>query len=212
MRALPMLGAAALLAVSAMSAEAAGPWTGCGVGIMGGVSATNVEVGFTGLGSVDGLSADGWQGGAGIGCDVQFDRIVVGMFADWQWIDADFEVSTPGPSFAAGLKDAWTVGGRAGFVVGDRTLIYGLVGYTQASSDSSLSGAPAPDFSGYVLGAGMEAFVASNVTLKGEYRASLYDGEDLGIKGLNIEPTTHAFLVGLSYRFGGIKPLDDLAK
>jgi len=79
---LQMIGAAVLALAMSVSVATATGWTGCHVGVMGGVAAMNVELGL-GPASIDGLGGDGWRGGVGGGCDVQLDRLVVGAFGDY---------------------------------------------------------------------------------------------------------------------------------
>jgi len=81
--------------------------------------------------------------------------------------------------------------------VGDSALAYGLLGWSQAESDSSIGSGP--DFSGWVLGAGAELMLMPQIAGKLEYRASLYEAET--VAGVRIEPVQHAVMLGLAWRF-----------
>lgn len=186
MKALPMLGAAALLAASAMSAEAAGPWTGCYGGAALGVTAVTIDEAP--------LGADGYSVGGFVGCDVQIERFVAGLFADYSWKTLD----TAGLTFDA---TQYSLGGRAGFTaVGNNALIYALGAWTHLDGDFGV------DLDGLAVGGGVELFVANHVTAGLEYRYTMYDAI------MGIDPSEHSVVARVAYHFGGIKPLDDLAK
>lgn len=127
-------------------------------------------------------------------------RILVGAFADFdfyvdadrafssydhygkshKWVDGDLE-----------LKNVWSVGGRLGFLVTPRVLLYGVGGYTEAGLDGTASasfkwdGNPThtvsmnlPDeLKGYFVGGGAELKIHKNVSLKLEYRYSNFGTE-----------------------------------
>ncbi len=111
------------------------------------------------------------------------DRWVIGAFAD-------FSVS----ALTRGDEDihnglvvdrSWAIGGRLGYLVNQRTLIYANAGYTQAhfsndgwwDIDPTGGGAPLPGkgsnwFSGYFVGGGIERKLNDNFYLRGEARYS----------------------------------------
>lgn len=96
------------LASMAFAAPASAGWHGCWVGANVGMSATDTETSLdfaaTNIATVDGFAASGAQAGLGVGCDVQIERFVLGAFADYQWLDGDFSISSgllPGQDLAA---------------------------------------------------------------------------------------------------------------
>lgn len=128
------------------------------------------------------------------------DRILVGAFADFDfYVDADSAFSSYekyGKSHAwidgdVDLKNVWSVGGRLGFLVTPRVLLYGVGGYTEARVDGTASatfkwdGNPAhtvsmelPDeMKGYFVGGGAELKLDKNLSLKLEYRYSHFGSE-----------------------------------
>jgi len=79
-------------------------------------------------------------------------------------------------------------GARIGGVIGERGLIYGKVGYTNARASFAGTGV---NFDGIRAGAGIEWMVGSNVSIRGEYRYSNYED------GLS----RHQGVIGLGFRF-----------
>lgn len=117
----------------------------------------------------DGYGRSGFVYGGAIGYDKQMSQIVIGA-------DAEITGST--------VKDRQTgleagrdlyVGGRAGFVLGNSTLLYGKVGYTNARLTDGDFGR---DADGYRLGAGIEKSYGRYFG-KIEYRYSRYEHYDL---------------------------------
>lgn len=94
------------------------------------------------------------------------------------------------------------VGGRVGFVVGERTLIYAKGGYTNAQVDVRYQ-APGVQINeketldGWRLGAGAEMNLGGNLYLKGEYRYSNYTRADSG----TIDLDRHQVVGGIGIRF-----------
>lgn len=177
-------------------------WTGCYGGASIGMAATKTELSAFGA-SIDGLGGDGVTAGVNGGCDIQFERFLVGAFAQYTWTDADFKLSLPGGSFTAGLDQAWAVGGRAGVLITNSTLAYLLGAYTEAKATSNL--VTLPDFRGYIVGGGMETMITTNVGVKLEYQYSKFDSASIG--PVTIEPVNHAIMLGINYRFGDVPAL-----
>jgi outer membrane immunogenic protein len=168
-------------------------WTGCFIGGGGGYAISNTEVSVPGFLSIDGLGAEGHTFFAGGGCDIQMGQVVVGGWADYTWDqDHDFTVSAFGGSASTGINERWAAGGRAGVLVGS-SLLYGLVGYTDAELDLG-------DHAGVVYGGGMELPIGSGFSLKGEYRYS--DLEEVKYGGVVVDPDVHEVRASLNYKIG----------
>ena len=203
-------------------AEAAS-WSGCYVG--GGVGYgsvnTDAELGIGAVASVDfnSLGSDGATLTAIGGCDIQVERFVFGGFADYSWHDeSTFTLSLTAPGLSTDVatwsaENEWTIGGRAGVLLTPDVLAYGLVGYSkmEMSDADFLTGTPAAlsiktdEFSGWTMGAGMEAQLAPAVFVRAEYRYTDYDSEKLEIVpglGLDMDPDVQVARVGIAYKFG----------
>ena len=199
-------------------------WTGCYAGASLGYSAGHHNAGLdmTGVGSVDvdGLSTQGMVVSPHIGCDLQLDRVVVGGFADYSWHnDSEFSITADIPGLFTGdvaktaIDHEWSVGGRAGFLVNDDLLAYGLVAYSKMSMDdlTGLGGTPIEysyeirEMTGWALGGGLEASLGNGWFLKGEYRYTMYDVETVNLipdaLDLDIESDVQTARLGFSYRF-----------
>ena len=159
---------------------------------------------FTGL-KVEGLAGydEGLVYGIGAGYDHQLGRLVLGAEAELS-DTTDNECLTdaiaPGDRFCVRSGRNIYVGGRIGFAVAPRTLLYGKVGYTnqrlrvdyEAGTPAALdSFSTGHNLDGIRLGLGLEQKLGRNAYVKGEYRYSDY--EDGSFK--------HDGVVGLGFRF-----------
>ena len=200
---------AAIVAVGYFNqAQAAGKWTGCYGGVAAGYSIANTKASFDAPGfniaTVDGFAADGSSAAVTAGCDMQLDRFVVGLFADYSWSDVTGEISVfnGAAKLTANVDSSWAVGGRAGVLLTYDVLAYGLVGYTKTEGGGNLN---APDLDGWLVGGGIEtALPMPGFYLDARYTAALYDKASVGLFGpvvLNYEPVVHTARVGLNYRF-----------
>jgi outer membrane immunogenic protein len=180
--------------VKAGPAYSAPTWSGFYIGAGAGGAAVVYDVDL-GLGNFGG---EGFFGTVTVGYDHQINsRWVVGIFADYDFgsnIKADSIFGVTGE-----LKNTWAVGGRLGVQTSPTTLWYGTAGYTQAEVDLNIP-IGVPTFSGYFLGLGAESQLGGGWSVKGEYRFSQFDSED--IIGVDVEPTIHSFRAVLSYKFG----------
>jgi outer membrane immunogenic protein len=177
-------------------------WNGFYLGLGVGFGAQNVGVD---AGVVDGVDVGNIdQGGEGVFGTVilGFDRAigsrwVAGLFADYDYSDISGDV---GGGISLNHNFSWAVGGRLGFLASPTTLVYGTGGYTQAEFEIN-NGAQsvAETFDGYFVGAGIEALLRDNWSLKLEYRFSDFGENELA--GVNTDPSLHTARAVLSYRF-----------
>jgi outer membrane immunogenic protein len=143
-------------------------------GVLGGVAAT-------GTGTANGAVAGGQ-----IGYNYQINAAVLGIEGDFDWSGVS-ETATSG-IVSETSKVPWlaTIRGRAGFAV-DRVLFYGTAGvaFVDVSDDVTATGvgtlfnASQTDV-GWTVGAGVEAALTQNLTVKVEY---LYVDADLSLSG-----------------------------
>ncbi|WP_258719539.1 MULTISPECIES: outer membrane protein [unclassified Bradyrhizobium] len=182
-------------------------------------------------GGPDLFTLDGLQGAdlglsAFAGFDVQVaPRVVIGGFFDYDWSRQRTTASASSPFFFGqslsatlpSLDQSWTIGGRAGFLVTPDILLYGLAGYSETRINNwNLNYAtfggpsftvqePALTSRGYTVGAGAEYRLASNVSLRSEYRYVAL-GQHSTVDPLGAIWTTdlseHVVRIGAAYRFG----------
>ncbi|HEX8379853.1 MAG TPA: porin family protein [Allosphingosinicella sp.] len=143
---------------------------------------------FTGF-KLEGIAGydEGFVYGVGAGYDRQLGRLVVGVegeaadSTDRECLDGAFE---PGDRYCSSSSRNLYVGGRLGFAVAPRTLIYGKVGYTNQRLKADYTAGPVTttgSFSatgkldGIRLGAGLEQKLGGSAYVKGEYRYSDYE-------------------------------------
>jgi len=126
---------------------------------------------YTTVQSFNGLSGDSVTGGFQLGYDQQIGRFVLGVVGSYDFSDAEFEFSTPIPAKTAGASkgEEWSIGGRAGVLLSPRTMVYGLLAYTEADFDHDVTEvftklpSGTETVSGYTFGGGIEHAVSDNV-------------------------------------------------
>lgn len=164
-------------------------WNGFYLGIQGGYGNANhaldaeiynAEESAT-LASLDGVNGHGFIGGARVGYDFQLGRFVAGPFADYNFSNIETELKM-GDHFTATVEkgEEWTIGGRAGVLLSQSTLLYGLAGYTETSYSLHASGEGKlgdQDFTGLTAGVGLETAITRNIFLSLEYQHRFYDDE-----------------------------------
>ncbi len=191
---------AALLSTSAIAADKGGPVdlvpplpavssaTSCYVQALAGSSVSTV--GSDAL--PESLSASGWTIGAGVGCDLKFQRVVIGALAR-----IELPVDTDGT--LVDMDKSWMVAGRLGYMLNTGLMIYGLVGYE--SSELSLASIDiAKD--GLVVGGGLEVMISKHLSLNAEYTNTIVDNTTIG--GFSVKPESHKARIGLNYRFNSL--------
>ena len=192
---------------------------------------------YTAHGDDDSRGAAGIFGTIGLGYDWQVrDRFVLGAFTDFDFgssehSEIDYWDNGAGGTGKSGWdmerNSTWTIGARLGLLTSNTSMVYGLIGYSRTSVDISLSednGNPAVlphanytdtsksvDFSGLVLGVGMEQDLGNGFSLKGEYRYTNFGDEVYGTNILNyvgdrfeddtFDLDSHSFRVTLAYKF-----------
>jgi outer membrane immunogenic protein len=179
-------------------------WTGCYVGGGGGGAYTKNDhndyltaAPNTPLGPNLSTGADGWFGTVQVGCDYQWNNFVVGVFADYDFMDVHGDVSTFGtfaPSAYGSQKQdyQWAAGGRVGYLVLPQLLTYVSGGYTQAHWKSTTLSSfgigptntlPGATKGGWFIGTGDEYALSflPGLFWKTEYRYSEFDRANVGI-------------------------------
>lgn len=216
-RAIACAMAVALSTCAAVAQEPAlsRPWTGfyMGAGIGGGAVVQEQALNITGVGTVfaDTAGGQGLIATATTGYDYQVTRnVVAGLFADFDWstISADYFDPLSVTFDSADHTYSWALGARLGYLATPTTLWYLTAGYTQAAFDFGVLGSF--DLQGYFVGGGVESRLASNWSMRGEYRFSHFQPEtvlDLCLCGsLEIENTMHTGRLLLIYRFDNGSP------
>jgi outer membrane immunogenic protein len=135
---------------------------------------------------------EGGQGGFGtavIGFDRQIrERYVLGAFVEYDWSSLELtyeDTDTPQQKFR--MDGAFSVGGRAGFLLTPTSLLYVTGGYTWArgkadqyfdivsDSGQTFYGATSLDLNGPFVGIGMETLIGQRLSLRAEGRYTMFD-------------------------------------
>ena len=110
------------------------------------------------------------------GYNQQFDRTVIGLEADWSFMDwSDLKMDPNGGDIITGDIDSLlTIRARAGYLVHD-VLVYGTAGivwsdatYFARDNGTGTSGSVDFDDPGFVGGVGAETFIYENLSFRGE--------------------------------------------
>lgn len=168
---------AGAMATPAMAQEAT-PFAGAHVG---------VEAGWGRVGGGSRIAGDGFVYGATLGYDLARGNLRVGP--EVEIADSTQSVCRADAAAGAGARlceradrDLY-VGGRLGYVVNPKVLVYGKFGYSNGRFSTRLEGVStgnvdrAIDRDGYRLGVGAEYAITRAVYLSGEYRYSHYSAD-----------------------------------
>ncbi len=148
-------------------------WTGIYIGVNGGYAFGDSNWSSPGLASTGNFSTDGGLIGGTIGGNYQWGQFVLGIEGDGDWQNLSGTTSNGSCAvFACTTQSDWlaTVRGRAGFAW-DRILFYGTggaaFGNVQASAGNLAFSSSTQ--TGWAAGAGIEAAISPNWTVKVEY-------------------------------------------
>ncbi|RUT32697.1 porin family protein [Arsenicitalea aurantiaca] len=149
-------------------------WTGAYVGVHAGYGWGTVDWAEVAVTPETGeFDIDGWLAGVQAGYNVNLDGVVLGIEGDIAWADFSGTDEAAGGSIDIEGQVNWlaTLRGRVGFAA-DAFLIYGTAGVAFAGTDADLTPGTSNasnTHTGWVVGAGVEAMVTDNISLKAEY-------------------------------------------
>ena len=211
-----LLASASLLAFGAFASAsaadlAARPYTKAPVAVASVYNWTGFYLGLVGGGSWEDSNSPRMQGGfvgGTAGYNWQTGNVVFGVEADGAWADVSASATAFGLTLSSKTDAMGTVRGRIGYAV-NNVLFYGTGGYAWIDNKLTLSalGVTASDskwHSGWTVGAGVEAFIAPQWSIKGEYLYRSLGGESyfagtLPTGTLNF----HTVQFGVNYHFSG---------
>jgi len=191
-------------------------WSGVYLGghIGGGYASSSWTDPAAGTGNDD-FSSWGFLGGAQVGANAQFNRLVVGLEGDFSWIDAkNSGTDSIGEGLNTNVQWTSTVTGRIGAAF-NRLLVYGKGGLALAQDQSSLTdlgGNTATDSfmrTGWTVGAGLEYALDDNWSAKIEYDYLGFGSPTMNFTTPLVSVSPSASLnvqeikAGLNFRFGG---------
>jgi outer membrane immunogenic protein len=211
-----LLASACLFALAAPASAAdlaARPYTKAPVAVASVYNWTGFYLGVVGGGAWENASTDpkmqgGFVGGTA-GYNWQAGNVVFGLEADGAWADVSASATALGITVASKTDALGTVRGRIGWAV-NNVLFYGTGGYAWIDNKLSASalGLTLSDtklHSGWTVGAGVEAFLAPQWSVKGEYLYRSFAGQTY-FSGTPIATSTgttnfHTVQVGVNYHF-----------
>jgi outer membrane immunogenic protein len=170
-----------------------GPYAGAIVGYAFG------EHQAQGFGDDDDFSSDGFSAGVMAGQNWQFDNVVVGVEGDVNYAGVDGNGSLAGRNVDIDTKAYGTLRARAGYAF-DNLLAYGTGGIAVSHSRGVVDGfSDRSTDIGFAVGAGLEAAVTNDITVRGEY---LYvDTGTASFNETNADFSAHTVRLGAAYHF-----------
>ncbi|MEP6785006.1 MAG: outer membrane beta-barrel protein [Sphingomonadales bacterium] len=156
---------------------------------------------------------DGLLYGASAGYDFQIGGLVAGFegeITDSTTRARENGIAVAGDSASIRAARDLYVGGRIGFVVAPKTMIYAKGGYTNArfkseyNDGAGVTTLSANDLDGYRIGAGIEQklnLFGPSGFVKAEYRYSNYRNLNAGQTNVDIDLDRHQLLMGIGVRF-----------
>lgn len=166
-------------------------------------------------GSNDDFSSWGFLGGAQVGANAQFNRLVLGIEGDFSWINnKNSGTDSIGEGLNTNVQWTSTVAGRIGAAF-DRLLVYGKGGLALAQDQSSLTdlgGNVATDSflrTGWTVGAGLEYALDNNWSAKIEYDYLGFGSQSMNFAtplesvSSNASLNVQEIKAGINFRFGG---------
>jgi outer membrane immunogenic protein len=214
------VGAIALASITPAAAQGVDRWSGFYIGAHAGGAWTDAswdQVSLTAE-QID-FSRRGFAGGGHLGLQQQFGNIVAGVEIAYSALNGNSNVVSPlapNVSYSAGIDNLLTVTGRLGFTA-NQWLLYVKGGWASAKIEYKGAESTVPDsFSisdrttGWVLGAGVEYLLTSNLVLGLEYtrinfKEQSYTGVTAGSIPFGIDRAktdTDLLMARLSYKIG----------
>lgn len=178
-------------------------WSGPYAGLSAGASWQTFDTAFGFVPLPGAFDATGFTGGIFAGIQAQSDQFVYGIEADFNFNTGDDTRLIAGVPVTA--ENDWfsTLRGRIGYATGN-VLLYGTGGLAFGDVQISAGGASASDTRvGWTVGAGLEAALTDNFTLRGEYLYTDLGRTDGTIAGVPFasEFDSHTLRAGVTYRF-----------
>jgi len=165
-------------------------------------------------GGSDNFSSWGFLGGAQVGGNIQFNRLVLGVEGDFSWTNIKNKgTDSIGDALNTSVPWTSTVTGRVGAAF-DRLLLYGKGGVAFAEDNSSITNLAGISSStnlmrtGWTAGAGLEYAINGNWSAKIEYDYLGFGSKALDF-GAPLAVTSSSTLdvqeikAGINFRFGG---------
>jgi outer membrane immunogenic protein len=214
-----LLASAALIALTGAASAAdlaARPYTKAPVAMASVYNWTGFYLGLVGGGAWEDSGSPRMQGGfvgGTAGYNWQTGNVVFGVEADGTWADVSASAAGAVPGLGvltvSSKTDAMgTARGRIGYAV-NNVLVYGTGGYAWIDNKITLSalGVSLSDskwHSGWTVGAGVEAFIAPQWSIKGEYLYRSLGGETYFTGALPTGTLNfHTVQFGVNYHFNG---------
>ncbi len=166
-----------------------------------GYSSINADLTITGVGSGDD-TGDGFGGGGFVGFGGTNGSLYGSIEAELGYDGAEWSGTILGFPTDIEAQLTYGLGFRVGGVVADKFLIYGRFGWVRTNAEANVTGLGSgdEDFDGGRFGGGVEAMLADNIGVRGEYTYTIYEDIDV-IPGVNFDPSQHLFRIGVAYYF-----------
>ena len=145
------------------------------VGGQVGYSSIDAEV-STSAGSAED-DIDGFGGGGFVGFGFTNGGFYGGVEAGIGYDGAEWSETGGGITVDIETQLTYDVGVRLGGVVSENVLVYGRIGWVRTNTEFTVTGLGSDDedFDGFRFGGGLEALIADNISVRGEYTFTSYE-------------------------------------
>lgn len=180
------------------------PFSACNFALGAGMSYARLAASdqWTGVGNGTGagtlpLAADGVIGRLGMGCDMHFNRTVLGGYMNYNFGSVGTRVS----DVSIDVDRQWGFGVRAGYMLTENWLMYGTLGlqYGHANFTDS-TGSLDKSMKGVRFGLGSEYKIAAPMWLRLEADGTRYEKINVG-ELVTVNPTVYTATASVVFKF-----------
>lgn len=192
---------AASLSIAGVASAQESAFEGFYAGGQVGYSTINVDVSVVGVGSADD-DMNGFGGGGFVGFGGTNGKLYGAIQAELGYDGADWSATSGGITADVEAQLTYGVGFRIGGVIDDSFLVYGRLGWVRTNVELTVTGIGSADenFDGFRVGGGVEAMLADNIGVRGEYTYTMYE-DPFDISGVDFDINQHLFRIGVAYYF-----------
>ena len=202
---------AASLSLTGIASAQESNFEGFYVGAQGGYTRTTEEISVLGITIFD-ETADGFGGGGFVGFGGTNGSLYGSIEAEVGYDGAEWSGTVLGVPADVEGQLTYGLSFRIGGIVADNVLVYGRLGYIRTNFETTVdystvdtSGSLSVDteLDGFRFGGGVDAMLAENIGIRGEYTYTIYSVDDFTISGFKFEDDVdqHLIRVGVAYYF-----------
>lgn len=147
------------------------------------------------------LGATGTTGSLTAGCDIKTSALAIGLWADGTVGDIKARIKAGTDSAELALSRQWALGARLGYYVQSSTMLFGSLGWAQATAKAESPGFEASaKLNGILIGGGLETAISGPIWFRFDAMRTLYTNSP-DIAGSRVDASHTAVRAGIVVRF-----------